>query len=200
MKPWLVVGLVATLATSAASAETIDYTITGDTSGTFTNAAGKVSDFTDVPVTVVAVGDTSTQFDYADASLVLLSSVTVIGGGLTRSIDLGAGTYFAVPNPPLPDPGPATFVTVVSGIPVDIGYFAGNGLSGYNGVSDIGPLAVDFQTPIGPLMLGNDTVEVADFTDATFSASLVPEPGAWAMMLTGIAAAGAGLRRRRALA
>jgi hypothetical protein len=94
-----------------------------------------------------------------------------------------------------------------AGIRIDLGLLGAGGTSSFNyyyGIStlreDVNGLIADTQAAGAKYIIAGQSSEGGSANSATLGVSGVPEPAAWAMMLTGFAGLGAALRRRRALA
>lgn len=191
-----------------ASAASIKYTITVSGSGNF-NDDGVLTPFSNLMVQSNTYGDTATLVN--DPGVAYFIHLT--GGSTTYS-----GNTYAE----MGDAGSSAFVTEAPNSPGVIGYgdfsvgMYGGSLDiygvlyspsfvGYDGVSNIGPVAFypedhtlgdpwEFEFDAGGT--GNNYIDFYNVSSATFSAS-VPEPATWAMMLVGFGGLGAAMRSRR---
>jgi hypothetical protein len=189
---------------SAASARPITYDLVTD--GDFIYEDGITNpSYVNQTFAIVATSDTSAVYDYFGLALLAPVSAASFVSGPTgiQGILLTDPSYFAHGE------GPYTSVGVYGdfehGMPVNSFQIAGPGLSAWDTVSKLAPIPVTLSIvdPNNPLRFDLLNGAAIKFTrldpDAIFSAS-VPEPATWAMMLAGVALAGAALRRRRALA
>jgi hypothetical protein len=203
-------GLCLAAAGAAASAATITYTLAGEAQGSFGDASGDI----------VSPFDLQLQFNFTGAlpgatdvlsgiNIVALTGGTVGNGGGTANVDFAPGGGFAIiPLIGLAAFGSADDLLGPAGPQI---VFGSESLSGYDGFHNlaptpviiVGPDGTDGFRPFTTTSAGETfTLYVDHFLNPVFSASIagVPEPGAWALMIMGFGAAGAVLRRRRALA
>lgn len=196
---------------SPAPAVPIAYQVSAVASGTLGG-----SSFTNALVTLTLTADTS---NVVAASLACPTcGVANVGTARVNVPGLGTGTVtdaiaaFSTVTPIVPDVGFPLLTYVAISIldhppstatNLDLGIVGSGGLLGYDLRSFVGPL-----TGVGGLLsdpgivhttLGNliFTSHVSPTSQATFSASAVPEPSSVLLMLTGVAGLAAHLRRRR---
>jgi hypothetical protein len=189
MKTFFALGTALALAIAApASAAQITYTITG-------NFAGNLGGAFDTFATFTGVGDTDSLFTTGDGSRnVVLDSFTASAPtGLfvfqAPSIRFGTNNGFA-----------GIIVNTDGNNPF---VFSSSVLAGYDGVSAVAPVAVDFfGTFGGPFQTDRGEVTFTSISNLTFSATVadvaaVPEPATWGMMLLGFGLVGAAARRSK---
>ncbi|HEY3949162.1 PEPxxWA-CTERM sorting domain-containing protein [Phenylobacterium sp.] len=194
-----------TASAAPAAAAQMRYDITFTDTGTLNGVA-----FTDQSVDISMIGDPGaltpqTPFPGFTVETIdpLVSATVSIGGGPAATFD---------------------FATRLGLTTVDNGgfetlFFSRTGVLGSD-IADlvlaVDPATFDFSKPMAPLATpfplfdtSTDTTPIqtsqgvliftdqAPATDGTFAIAGVPEPAAWALMLTGFFSAGAALRRRR---
>jgi hypothetical protein len=176
------------------------YTTTGHVSGYYTYG-GTTTNFTDVLISLTAYGDTDDMFtspSVPGATFLPFSKASLTSPLGVFPIDLGPDNRLIMFAD---NPGKGGFVDFATYHPATK-VFESNlidgapALLGYRGFTSIGPVPVGSSwTDETDLKNGVD-VFFTRSGDFTFTAS-VPEPGIWAMLLTGFMAAGAALRARR---
>ncbi|QMW24641.1 PEPxxWA-CTERM sorting domain-containing protein [Sandaracinobacteroides saxicola] len=110
--------------------------------------------------------------------------VVVRGNGTGSVVTFGAGA-------PVNNPLPPEFITVSgSGVRVFVPF---------NLLPSTGFDIADYGYNLWPRYLSGSNTQIADFApdDSTFTASAIPEPASWALMIAGFGLVGGTLRRRR---
>ena len=173
------------LLSSSVFAATINYTISGNGSGSLAGLA-----FTDQDFSISLIGDTanfsSPGYDVIDP---LNSATVAINGFGTTTLDLPTRL----------------------GISGNIVFFSRAGSGGLDLFDFFLDAPVDLQSAFGPVMgtsvfaldqfvnvstsLG--ALTFSDSTSVNFSAAVVPEPETWAMLLAGMGVSALAIRRRR---
>lgn len=183
---------------ATASAAEITYRFTSLVSGeedVLSDPTATPQAFDDVRIDLVLHGDLP-GIDRPHTDLVDLDGGRIVFDGQSDHLTFGPDAVFAIH----PADGVAGFGQVDAGAFTPVLGFRSPALDGYDGTGGLGrtDVAAAFKTPI-TFQAGGQTIQLTidDVDRARFSAS-VPEPAAWAMMLTGFAGAGALLRRRRA--
>jgi len=186
--------VLAALVGNTARASPIFYTLTGDLTGTLTSGGSSIT-FTNTAFLWQVVGDTN--------------NLTTIPGppagpaipAITDTITIGATvlsptipTFFAwAAVPAFPPFGIAGFAdgTTLQGLA-----WNAPALFTYNGVTDFGPLSVNFEAA-GPLPTDGGSLDITGASSLVFTA--VDEPPALALFLVGLGAVGVLAIKRRAV-
>jgi hypothetical protein len=152
------------------------------------------------PFSINVTGDTSTLFDDPGQGghFVEVTSTTVTVGGFSLPIAVVPGTVMGFADgDPL-----AAYGVIIGGVFYTTHVVAAPELLGYDGISGLGPIPVsivDFGAVSVPGPGGAVDLSFSRFDSPTFSATVVPEPASWGLMLAGTGALGALSRRRRRL-
>lgn len=191
-------GLILTLTTSSASAQTITYVLSGRASGDYLKLGDPDAVAQDFDLTHFQLDLTGALpgSEIGGDDVTPIDSGVLRVDGLTLDVDLPASELFAID----PTDGDAAFGREgVSGF-VPTVRLRGSGLDGYDGMTSLPktPVRADFLKPFRVTLDGQGfEITIDDVAHARFSA-LVPEPAAWALMSLGVLGAGSVLRRQRA--
>lgn len=195
--------LIATAIGGSAYASPITYTLTGDLTADLTDNQGHVTEsFADTPFVWTLTGDTAQA-----VTVVTHGGPTTEVPAITDTIALdhtvlvpSIPTFFAIASVPA-TPGAGPFA--VAGF-VDISALQGiawrsAALYGYEGITSIGPLAVNFDNA-GPLPTDGGVFSISGASGLMFVAA-IPEPPDLSIFLVGFAGlamiAGVGMRGKR---
>jgi hypothetical protein len=186
----LVAVAAAVPAAAIPSAVPIRYTI----SGSFTGWLGEDS-FVDTQLTFTGLGNTGTFFDSGDVTLVPVT--------LTVTNPLGAGPLSVTTREAFGvnrADGGYVFFEQIDGSGNQLYNFpvvATNATFGsYSGRSFVGATTADYTFSSSTSTTGGVLAPISG-TDITFSATAVPEPAVWGLMIAGFGLVGASQRGRR---
>ena len=196
------VGLLAITCAAPATAERFDYRLTGTGAGYI-----MVGDdpfhvtFSGLDMAFDWIGSTP-GIDIGLAVLNPVSSGTLCSAvcvGTPLTIDFAFPTFMGF-GEGLSN-GIAGIVTAEAGTTVSHAAWTGAGLVDYLGDTPLSPIPVIllFMDAFQGHNYGTDTtVVVESLTDARFSATALPEPAEWALLIAGFGVCGGALRRQRA--
>ncbi len=193
LKPLLICAALTLAAWSSnAAAAVITYTLSGIADGDYQDSAG-TTPFSNVSISINGTGDPSTIASFGEGAYVYLTSAWLVADGVSKPIAMAQGALFVIGTDD-PYKGIAFFGDTVDGTLNSRFFFASPSLLGYSGASNFGPAPVTLLQLSPIALIDGTTVNFSQINRAAFAAS-VPEPAGWAMMLLGMFALGAVVRR-----